>query len=105
MDQPASKTRASRAFGSADKPWRVLGKLKTPSLEVEEAEYPPGLCMPRHFHKTSNFVYIIAGAHWVGDGDSEAFPMAHEGTARRGVQVFLAQLLPDRTERFENRNP
>ncbi len=68
MDQPALKTRASRAFGSADKPWRVLGKLETASLEVEEAVYPPGLCMPRHCHKTSNFVYIIAGAHWAGDG-------------------------------------
>jgi AraC family transcriptional regulator len=45
---------------------RILGELETPALKVEEMVYSPGLCVPRHFHDTSNFIYIIAGTHWAG---------------------------------------
>jgi AraC family transcriptional regulator len=45
---------------------RVLGKLETPAVKVEEELYPAGLCIPRHFHDTANFIYTIAGTHWSG---------------------------------------
>jgi AraC family transcriptional regulator len=37
-------------------------------VKVEEMVYAPGLCVARHSHDTSNFIYIIAGAHWSGHG-------------------------------------
>ncbi len=45
---------------------RVLGKLETPVVKVEEMVYAAGLCVARHSHDTANFIYIIAGAHWSG---------------------------------------
>ena len=45
---------------------RVLGELETPSLKVQERVYAPGLCVARHSHDTTNFIYIIAGTHWAG---------------------------------------
>jgi AraC family transcriptional regulator len=50
-------------FGEATS---VLGKLETATLRVEEEVYAAGLCIPRHAHTTSNFVYIVAGTHWSG---------------------------------------
>jgi AraC family transcriptional regulator len=47
-------------------PEAVLGKLETPALKVEAERYPPGLCIPRHSHNTSSFIYTIAGTHWSG---------------------------------------
>jgi len=47
---------------------RVLRELETPAVKVEEMAYAPGLCVARHSHNTSNFIYIIAGTHWSGHG-------------------------------------
>ena len=47
---------------------RVLDELETPTVKMEEMVYAPGLCVARHTHDTSNFIYIIAGAHWSGHG-------------------------------------
>ena len=44
----------------------VLGELETPAVKVEEKQYAPGLCIPRHSHDTANFIYIVAGTHWSG---------------------------------------
>lgn len=93
------KADARQSFENLNEPWCVLGKLKTPSLEVEEAVYRPGLYMPRHFHKTWNFVYIIAGAHWAahGSGGETCTPgtvrflpagEAHEGYFPNGTQCL-----------------
>ncbi|MFZ0818908.1 MAG: helix-turn-helix domain-containing protein [Candidatus Acidiferrales bacterium] len=63
---------SSSAFGAQHPPqypgWsrRVLRQLETPSVKVEEMVYAPGLCVARHSHDTSNFIYTIAGAHWSG---------------------------------------
>ncbi|HUK31679.1 MAG TPA: AraC family ligand binding domain-containing protein, partial [Candidatus Acidoferrum sp.] len=45
---------------------RVLGMVETPSVKVEEMVYAAGLCVARHSHDTTNFIYTIAGAHWSG---------------------------------------
>jgi AraC-like DNA-binding protein len=45
---------------------QVLGELETPGLKVEERVYASGLSVPRHSHDTSNFIYVVAGAHWAG---------------------------------------
>jgi AraC-like DNA-binding protein len=47
---------------------RILAAVETPAVKVEETEYARGLCIARHSHDTSNFIYIIAGAHWSGHG-------------------------------------
>jgi AraC family transcriptional regulator len=47
---------------------RVLDELETPTVRMEEMVYAPGLCVARHTHDTSNFIYVIAGAHWSGHG-------------------------------------
>ncbi len=44
----------------------ALGKLETSAVKVEEERYAPGLCIPRHYHDTANFIYTIAGTHWSG---------------------------------------
>lgn len=64
-DASASAVDAPALAGPGE-PKGVLGKLETPALTVEEEMYPPGLCIPRHTHTTSNFVYIVAGTHWSG---------------------------------------
>lgn len=43
-----------------------LGALETPALKVAEGVYPAGLCVPRHWHDTSQLIYIESGLHWSG---------------------------------------
>ena len=54
--------------------------LETPAVKVEEELYAPGLCIPRHFHNTANFIYTIAGAHW--SGHSRGGDICAPGTVR-----------------------
>jgi len=59
----ASKQTPSR---NADRSCRTVAELKTEAVTLEEAVYDAGLCIPRHSHSTSGFVYIISGPHWSG---------------------------------------
>ena len=43
-----------------------LGALETSAVKVEEGVYPAGLCIPRHWHDTSQLIYIESGLHWSG---------------------------------------
>ena len=53
---------APRAYpGSAR---RVLAEFDTPSVNIEEAAYAPGFCMPRHSHENAQLVCSIQGIHW-----------------------------------------
>jgi AraC family transcriptional regulator len=45
---------------------RALGALETPAVKVGEGVYPAGLCMPRHWHDTSQLIYVETGLHWSG---------------------------------------
>jgi AraC-like DNA-binding protein len=58
----------------------VLGAIETPALKVEERVYAAGLSVPRHFHDTSNLIYIIAGSHWAGH--SRGADTCHPRTVR-----------------------
>jgi AraC family transcriptional regulator len=40
--------------------------LETPAVKVAEGVYPAGLCIPRHWHDTSQLIYIESGLHWSG---------------------------------------
>jgi AraC family transcriptional regulator len=56
---------------------RILGELETSAGKVEEMEYAPGLCLPRHSHDSAHLVYTIAGEHWSGfsrGGDETCAP-------------------------------
>jgi AraC family transcriptional regulator len=66
MQPSASALSAQQSFRHTGEMQRVLGEFETPAVRVEEMVYAPGLCVPRHSHDTSNFIYIIAGAHWSG---------------------------------------
>ena len=43
-----------------------LGALETPAVKVVEGVYPAGLCISRHWHDTSQLIYIESGLHWSG---------------------------------------
>jgi len=47
---------------------RILGEIETPLVKVQETLYASGLCIARHSHDTSNFIYVLEGAHWSGHG-------------------------------------
>lgn len=40
--------------------------LETPAVKVVEGIYVAGLCIPRHWHDTSQLIYIESGLHWSG---------------------------------------
>lgn len=44
----------------------VVAEMETAAVRIEEMVYSPGLCIARHSHETSNFIFIIAGPHWSG---------------------------------------
>jgi AraC family transcriptional regulator len=64
--QPRSSASGAEALPYPTGSRRVLGQIETPALKVEERVYAAGLSVPRHSHDTSNFIYVIAGSHWVG---------------------------------------
>src|SRR5579863_8968373 len=66
MQPRSSASGASPSLPFPGESRRVLGQVETPALKLEERVYASGLSVPRHSHETSNFVYIIAGSHWVG---------------------------------------
>ena len=43
---------------------RVLRKLETPDLKVEEVAYSAGVCIARHAEALSFFACTLAGLHW-----------------------------------------
>jgi len=43
---------------------RVLRKLETPGLKVEEVAYSAGVCMARHAEALPFFACTLAGLHW-----------------------------------------
>src|SRR5579862_8520476 len=57
-------------------PRRILARLETPSLRIEEVEYAAGFCVGLHSHETVNLIYILDGAHWSGysRGGDECLP-------------------------------
>jgi AraC family transcriptional regulator len=66
MSQTACARGAKQPLQYPGEMRRVRGKIETPSVKVEVMEYAPGLCVPRHSHDTTNFIYTIAGPHWSG---------------------------------------
>jgi AraC family transcriptional regulator len=42
------------------------GALETPAVRVAEGVYAAGLCIPRHWHDTSQLIYVESGLHWSG---------------------------------------
>jgi AraC family transcriptional regulator len=42
----------------------VLRRFDTSPLNIEEAWYPPGFCMPRHSHEHAEFACGMEGIHW-----------------------------------------
>ncbi len=66
MQPTASASGAQQPLRYPGESRRVLGKLETAAVKVEEMVYAAGLCVARHSHYTSNFIYTIAGAHWSG---------------------------------------
>jgi AraC family transcriptional regulator len=43
---------------------RVLRRFDTSQVNIEEAWYPPGFCMPRHSHEHAEFACGMEGVHW-----------------------------------------
>ncbi len=43
---------------------RIVGQIEASSIHVEEAEYAPGFCMPRHSHEHAEFACSLEGVHW-----------------------------------------
>lgn len=66
MPSALSASRAQPSLPYPGESRRILGQVETPTLKLEERVYAAGLSVPRHSHETSNFIYVIAGSHWVG---------------------------------------
>ena len=66
MKTAARPTGIPRAPEYPGRSRRILGKLETSSVRIEEIEYAPGLCIARHAHETPHFIYVIEGMHWSG---------------------------------------
>ena len=63
---------------------RLLSCVETPAVKVEEMAYAPGLCLGRHAHDTSAFIYVIEGHHWSG------YSRGGEDCAPRTVRFIAA---------------
>ncbi|HEV8038535.1 MAG TPA: AraC family transcriptional regulator [Bryobacteraceae bacterium] len=66
MQPRSSASGASPSLPYPGESRRVLHQVETPALKLEERVYASGLSVARHSHDTSNFIYVIAGSHWVG---------------------------------------
>lgn len=85
---------------------RVLRRLETPDLRVEEVAYSAGVCMSRHAEALPFFACTLAGLHWSCNsyGGHTCVPGAvrflpagesHENYFPRASRCLLVKLGPD----------
>jgi len=57
-----------RSAESTGKTRRVLRRIESPAIKLEEVEYAAGFCVPRHAHPYAFISYTISGVYWTAHG-------------------------------------